>query len=171
MSPLQESGSRKIWCAQSGKMWEGGQENWAGESSRRSHCRRQYRGPRFEIGAPRPVGLAAHRTRGLGVLPLGCTDSLEEPYLSTWPWQGPGNGRIGHSRFLGHSLTRNREEDRQSWARNREVWGAEGKEGLAYPTAPRLLRCCRDTSFPHSPPRAAEILHWATIGQSWSAVP
>ncbi|XP_027294125.1 runt-related transcription factor 3 isoform X1 [Cricetulus griseus] len=151
-------------------MWEGGQENWAGESSRRSHCRRQYRGPRFEIGAPRPVGLAAHRTRGLGVLPLGCTDSLEEPYLSTWPWQGPGNGRIGHSRFLGHSLTRNREEDRQSWARNREVWGAEGKEGLAYPTAPRLLRCCRDTSFPHSPPRAAEILHWATIGQSWSAV-
>lgn len=55
--------------------------------------------------------------------------------------------------ILGHSLTRNWDEDRRSWARTREVWGAEGKEGLAYPAAPRLLLCCRSTSFPHSEPR------------------
>lgn len=55
------------------------------------------------------------------------------------------------SHFLWLSLSRSGDEDSRSWARTREVWGAEGEEGLAYPEAPRLL-LCRDTSFPHSQP-------------------
>lgn len=147
-----------------------------GESSRRSYCRNQLPLP----GTPhRDQCTAASQPQNAGT--WGAPSQMHRQLRGAKPLHlalaGPcvvwrrGNEMIGASRFLGHSLTRNRGENQQSWARTREVWGAEGEEGLAYPAAPRLQRCRRNTSFPHSPPRAAAVLHGATIGRSWIADP
>lgn len=147
-----------------------------GESSRRSCCRNQLPLP----GTPRRdrcTAASQPQNAGTWGAPSWMHRQLEGAKPLHLALAGPcvvwrrGNEMIGASRFLRHSLTRNREENQQSWARTREVWGAEGEEGLAYPAAPRLLRCGRNTSFPHSPPRAAAILHGATIGRSWSSGP
>lgn len=114
-------------------------------------------------------GLAARRTRRLGALLLGCTDSLTGPYPAP-----PGLRRALHSawkpegwdfQILWHSLTRNRDEDRQSWARTREVWGVQ-RARRAWPTprqAPSLLQKHFLPTLSTSP---AEILHRATVGRS-----
>lgn len=117
-------------------------------------------------------GLAARRTRRLGALLLGCTDSLTGPYPAP-----PGLRRALHSmaawkpvgwdfQILWHSLTRNRDEDPQSWARTREVWGAEGEEGLAYPAAGAEPPALQQKHFlPTLSTSPAEILHRATVGR------
>jgi hypothetical protein len=105
-----------------------------GEFFCRSYSKSQNPRPPVGNGTPRPL---CRRTRTLGALLLGGTDSLEEPYpvppglhgalQSIVAWKPEDWG----SQILWHSLTGNWDEDRRSWARTREVWGTEGEEGLA----------------------------------------
>lgn len=117
-------------------------------------------------------GLAARRTRRLGALLLGCTDSLTGPYPAP-----PGLRRALHSarkpegwdfQILWHSLTRNRDRGPPELGEDPGgVGGAEGEEGLAYPAAgaepPALLQKHFLPTLSTSP---AEILHRATVGRS-----
>lgn len=134
VSPLPEPWSReKYGDISQGRYQEDVQENWAWGVLPPLPFQEPV--PRVGNGAPRPL---YRRTRTLGALLLGDTDSLEGPYpvppglrggalQSMVAWKPEDWG----SQILWHSLTRNWDEDCRRWARTREVWGTEGEEGLA----------------------------------------